>query len=858
MAATERVMNANVSSIQQEHGADNDQAANPNVKIISKSSETTSFPSLRIRINLNNLRTKESGASALGNIDSLPSTNQNINQDEGNRNQDKAGVEQEPESDTETDINDENAFSDSMDVSQLDAIVDQGHKTLESTNSTNAQNLGLEKVSSVSNKRSGPMQVAVERDGKEGKLMVTLKFPEIAKFIHGSKGWGVSARKLSHMNYATLEHKARLLVVSVNMLLETTKLPESSRKILERVHNCFLKQLPTMTLDKVRTFVLRLHGYLMSLRNVIEGKEEMDIEKSIRESASLMEEPTVETEKRVAANEAEKQMGVKEAEKQNASSKKAAKPKKVVKETKKTAKKKKVTKRRKRKPKLPYARYHFPIPVDDMTTFGGLRNAFNDDEDEDDDDELVEESMVMSLLDPISGSRLVTPLRTRFCSHIGCFDMASFLALNKLRPFKVGIRRERPLPSGEPNVAAIFRDTRRRPINPDSHNQKTTEFNYKLRCKKNKDAGKYNNDLEFFKCPICRIEFSIKVPGDVYVVGELVDLLFSMDQDGHEEAEKVKISRDGNWVPLEEEPEEVKIQKNNSVVEINLDDETSDEEGEDGKRVKKEIPSEENRETDGGGQIRMNEPLNNGHLNKPLNNGQLNNGQLNNGQLNNGQLNSDQLPSDQLHSDQSHTDQLPSDQQPPNSLGGTAIMSSDTEDSWDAEFQELDRVMGEDFWAEGVHRLRANGWKKMDETESDAGMENAAYEMHVGVKKLLNALQGDDGRAVQDSRAPPQTRGAPPQRRIAPPPPPSQYQAQFRNLMGRISSDAGQSRFPGYSQPPLYSNRRNIGENGAGSFRNLRRTATYGPPGGAAGNSGNTEPVFFTGNGEEDDPFVID
>ncbi|QOU22634.1 hypothetical protein BRETT_002816 [Brettanomyces bruxellensis] len=837
MAATERVMNANVSSIQQEQGANNDQAANPNVKIISKFSETTSFPSLRIRINLNNLRTKESGASALGNIDSIPSTNQNINQDEGNINQDKAGVEQEPESDTETDINDENAFSDSMDVSQLDAIVDQGHKILESTNSMNTQNLGLEKISSVSNKRSGLMQVAVERDGKEGKLMVTLKFPEIAKFIHGSKGWGVSARKLSHMNYATLEHKARLLVVSVNMLLETTKLPESSRKILERVHNCFLKQLPTMTLDKVRTFVLRLHGYLMSLRNVIEGKEEMDIEKSIRESASLMEEPTVGREKQVAAKEVEKRMSAKEAGKQNASTQKAAKPKKAVKETKKTAKKKKVTKRRKRKPKLPYARYHFPIPVDDMTTFGGLRNAFNDDEDEDDDDELVEESMVMSLLDPISGSRLVTPLRTRFCSHVGCFDMASFLALNKLRPFKVGIRRERPLPSGEPNVAAIFRDTRRRPINPDSHNQKTTEFDYKLRCKKNKDAGKYNNDLEFFKCPICRIEFSIKVPGDVYVVGELVDLLFSMDQDGHEKAEKVEISRDGNWVPLEEEPEEVKIQKSNSVVEINLDDETSDEEGEDGKRVKKEMPSEENRETNAGGQIRMN---------KPLSNCQLSNCQLSNGQLSNGQLNPDQL-----HSDQSHSDQLPSDQQPPNSLGGTAIMSSDTEDSWDAEFQELDRVMGEDFWAEGIHRLRASGWRKMDGTESDAEMQNAAYEMHVGVKKLLNALQGDDGRAVQDNTALPQ-------RRVGPPPPPSQYQGQFRNSIGRISADAGQSRFPGYSQPPMYSNRRNTGENGAVFLRNLRRTATYGPPGGAAGNNGNTEPVFFTGNGEEDDPFVID
>ena len=770
MAATESVTSTNStyeSSLPKTNGALSNRSINPNVKIVSQTSETTNLPSLKIHINLSNLQIHKSDAKVSGASNELPSTDQNTNSD-------KNQVETESGSTTESDTNDGNAFSDSMDVSQLDAIVEQGHKTSTIQNSNpslenaNEQDTEPSKALTVSNKRSNFAQAVVCGGNSEGKLLVTLKFPEIPKFIHGSKGWGVSARKLSHMNITSLQHKARLLVVSVNMLLETTKLPESSKKILERVHNCFLKQLSTMTLDKVRVFVLRLYGYLMSLRNVIEGKEKMDVEKSLRESASLMDVSSIEKE-------------IKEQKKRSAT------------ESKKT-KKRKVTKRRKRKPKLPYARYHFPIPVDDMTTFGGLTNALNDDEDEE-DDELVEESMVMSLLDPISGSRLVTPLRTRFCSHIECFDMASFLAMNKLRPFKVGIRHERPLPSGEPNIAAIFRDTRRHPLNPDAHNHKTTEFEYKSEYKRNKEKGKYNNNLEFFKCPICRIEFSIKVPGDVYVVGELVDLLFNMDQEGHEKSEKVEISHDGTGTALEEEPEEVKIQKNNEIVEINLDDESSSEEnnGDEQNAVKKEISS-----------VKESEPSTAGHQS--------------------------------------------------NSLGGTAIMSSDTDDSWDAEFQELDKVLDENFFVDGV-TVPSAAWEKNDNAKQG---RVGPDEINVGVQRLLTALQNSGGNNNNGINGLPQRGMA-----LPPPPPPAtaQYQPQYGGpRMGSFRVNFRPAGFTGYSQPVMYANRRQ-GNNSDG-YHNLRRTATYGPPGGAAGDSrgGNesAEPVFFTGNGIEDDPFVID
>lgn len=543
-------------------------------------------------------------------------------------------------------------------------------------------------------------------------------------------------KTLANYSRKMLERRIRLLVVALNMLLEGSQLPEVLKKELGKTHECLIENITKMPLSIMREFVHRMHGYFLSLYDVIKDND----------FGHLPNVPTIPI----------------------------SEPKQTV--EKKTQPPKHTPKRKRgrpKKPKLPYQRYHFPIAVDGLTTFDSLDNTNRDGS----DDDLVEESMVMSLLDPISGHRLITPLRTRFCSHLQCFDMESFLELNNLRPFKVGIRRERPLPNGKPNVAAIFRDTQRRPLNPEIHNKMTPDFGYKTRYKHNLEQRKYNNNLLFFKCPICRLEFNIKDPGDVYVVGDLVDLLFDLDQTGHGNVEKVRISKDGTWSPIiEEETKEIEESK---VVEIDLDDMTSEEEV----TVKKEGEVNDKDET--------NEVNDKDETTE-----------------NNGEKVSEKEETTENHADKT----IEENANETSSDTDVEVNDAEETDNWSDESRELDRAMDTALGPDDPYR--------------------GYFAQQMGIPVRVGIQQQ--------------------KRYVTPPPPPSVYppaqRIRLRDILMHQSQDAYYGNGRWNSQPSkMYE--------GQLHQQNLRRSATYGPPRNDHQNDG---PVFFTGNGEEDDPFVID
>ncbi|GMG19120.1 unnamed protein product [Ambrosiozyma monospora] len=215
-------------------------------------------------------------------------------------------------------------------------------------------------------------------------------------------------------------------------------------------------------------------------------------------------------------------------------------------------------------------KYEFPLPSEGfLSSFlnGAQLNNSNDPE----DDDLVEQAMLISLLDPLSGRRLETPLRSRYCSHIECFDLWSFIEINRLRPFRIGVKRDPPTASGEPNVLAILKDTKRMPISCKNHNQRTVAYQYKVALKMNKEKRKKNNELDYFCCPVCKLEFSIKIPGDVYVVGELKDILNRLKEEpDSEEIEKIEIHDDGKWSFHREAQVKTEEKEDHEIIDIDL------------------------------------------------------------------------------------------------------------------------------------------------------------------------------------------------------------------------------------------------------------------------------------------------
>lgn len=185
-----------------------------------------------------------------------------------------------------------------------------------------------------------------------------------------------------------------------------------------------------------------------------------------------------------------------------------------------------------------------------------LPQAANEDDHE--DDGLIEQSVRLSLMDPLSGSKMVTPLRSRFCSHVECFDYGSFLAMYNLRPFRIAMRRHGiASPNvGDVDILKILEDTKREVINVQQHNVQTTSFQYNAKLRTLKEKGKNLNELEWFCCPICKLEFNIKKLGDVYVVGEFIDLLQDLQfEENHEHVHDVEIdmSNRGSWRWIKEE-----------------------------------------------------------------------------------------------------------------------------------------------------------------------------------------------------------------------------------------------------------------------------------------------------------------
>ena len=188
----------------------------------------------------------------------------------------------------------------------------------------------------------------------------------------------------------------------------------------------------------------------------------------------------------------------------------------------------------------------------------------------DDDDEIMEKYIRLSLKDPLSGSKIVTPVRSRFCSHAECFDYESFLTMYNLKPFRILLKRFSPvqLNVGHVDVMKILEDTKRDVVDLKKHNVMTGTFQYKNQMRQLKEKKKQLNELGWFFCPICKAEFNIKTLGDLYVVGEFIDLLqdLSLEAD-HDTVEDLEINTEepGKWRWVREEENNALIAKQNEL-----------------------------------------------------------------------------------------------------------------------------------------------------------------------------------------------------------------------------------------------------------------------------------------------------
>lgn len=199
-----------------------------------------------------------------------------------------------------------------------------------------------------------------------------------------------------------------------------------------------------------------------------------------------------------------------------------------------------------------------------------------------DDDDLVESHITLSLLDPVSMMPLITPMRSRNCSHNECFDYDSFVQMNQLKPFKVVVRRYSNATRhvGEVSIMSILHDSKRPYKNPKTFNDVYDKVDYNVKKKRliKDQRVQHFNSLEYFSCPICNIQFNINEPGDVYVVGEMCDLLQDLKfQPDYEEIKSIEIDmiNKGQWKWLRKDQQlEKKIQE--TIISLDSDDEDFD------------------------------------------------------------------------------------------------------------------------------------------------------------------------------------------------------------------------------------------------------------------------------------------
>lgn len=232
--------------------------------------------------------------------------------------------------------------------------------------------------------------------------------------------------------------------------------------------------------------------------------------------------------------------------------------------------------KQKKRPKPQYSRYMIKMPETQVLLGPSIETEVQNMQ----DDEIIEKCVRLSLKDPLSGLRMVTPLRSRFCSHVECFDYESFLAMYNLRPFKIAIQRySEPATIGNVDVMRILEDTKRTVLDVKVHNSNTSSFPYKNKQKLLKEKNKMMNELEWFCCPICKLEFNIKRVGDVYVIGEFIDLLQDLTfEENNEYVEDIEIdmSEKGKWRWVREDENSEMFNGNNTDDAINTDNSAKD------------------------------------------------------------------------------------------------------------------------------------------------------------------------------------------------------------------------------------------------------------------------------------------
>lgn len=144
------------------------------------------------------------------------------------------------------------------------------------------------------------------------------------------------------------------------------------------------------------------------------------------------------------------------------------------------------------------------------------------------DEDIIENFVAIPLVDPISKTRMLTPVRSVNCTHIDSFDLDSFFALNNVAKIKLRSRRSR---SDLRNLKISLQDR----LNPylkaapaNRAHKVVNQQHYVMLKLENKYMGRCNNNLRVFTCPICDVEFDIFK--DLYNVDFLQQIIVELNE----------------------------------------------------------------------------------------------------------------------------------------------------------------------------------------------------------------------------------------------------------------------------------------------------------------------------------------
>lgn len=160
-------------------------------------------------------------------------------------------------------------------------------------------------------------------------------------------------------------------------------------------------------------------------------------------------------------------------------------------------------------------------------------NSSNQDQEkflEENNEDIIENSITIALTDPITKSKMLTPVRTTKCAHIDSFDLDSFFALHNISKVKLKSRRIKTDLSLLKKYTTSLLD-RLNPYLSNAPAKKKHEIvnktEYVMLKLENKHMGRDNNNLRYFTCPICDKEFDVL--NELYSVDFLQEIIVELN-----------------------------------------------------------------------------------------------------------------------------------------------------------------------------------------------------------------------------------------------------------------------------------------------------------------------------------------